>query len=73
LASYFVATGKETILAETRNVDDQVDWLDDSHVLYGIPRSGSQAAVDDIYAVPDDGSGSPRLLISGAWSPAVIR
>jgi hypothetical protein len=73
LASYVVATGKETILAERRNVDDQVDWLDDSHVLYGIPRSGSQAAVDDIYAVPDDGSGSPRLLISGAWSPAVIR
>jgi hypothetical protein len=73
LASYVVATGKETILAETRNVDDQVDWLDNSHVLYGIPRSGSQAAVDDIYAVPDDGTGNPRLLISGAWSPAVIR
>jgi hypothetical protein len=73
LASYVVATGKETTLAETRNVDDQVAWLDDSHVVYGIPRSGSQAAVDDIYSVPDDGTGTAKLLISGAWSPAIIR
>jgi dipeptidyl aminopeptidase/acylaminoacyl peptidase len=73
LASYNVATGKETLLAETRNVDDQVDWLDNSHVLYGLPRSGSQAAIDDIYSVPADGSGSPSLLIPQAWSPAVVR
>lgn len=72
LASYDIATGKETLLAETRNVDDQVDWLDSHTVLYGIPRSGSQAAVDDIYAVPADGTGSPRLLIPQAWSPAVV-
>ncbi len=73
LASYNVATGKETLLAETRTVDDQVDWLDSHTVLYGIPRSGSQAAIDDIYAVPSDGTGSPKLLIPQAWSPAVIR
>jgi hypothetical protein len=73
LASYSIATGKETLLAETRNVDDQVDWLDNSHVLYGIPRSGGQAAVDDIYSVPADGSGQPSMLIPQAWSPAVVR
>ncbi|MDQ2838544.1 MAG: hypothetical protein M3Y42_12495 [Actinomycetota bacterium] len=72
LASYDVATGKETLLAETRNVDDQVDWLDSHTVIYGIPRSGSQAAIDDIYAVPSDGTGSPRMLIAQAWSPAVV-
>lgn len=73
LARYDLASGRETLLAETRNVDDQVDWLDATHVLYGIPRTGSQAAVDDIYSVPSDGSGSPRLLIAQAWSPAVVR
>ena len=72
LASYRIATGTETLLGETRNVDDQVDWLDNNTVIYGIPRSGSQAAIDDIYAVPADGSGSPRLLIAQAWSPAVV-
>lgn len=73
LASYDIATGKETLLAEPRNVDDQVDWLDSNTVIYGIPRSGSQAAIDDIYAVPADGTGSPRMIIPQAWSPAVIR
>lgn len=73
LARYDLASGTETLLAETRNVDDQVDWLDGSHVIYGIPRTGAQAAVDDIYSVPSDGSGSPRLLIAQAWSPAVVR
>lgn len=72
LASYNLANGSETLLAEKRNVDDQVDWLDNTHVVYGIPRSGSQAAIDDIFSVPADGSGSPKLLVEGAWSPAVI-
>src|SRR4051794_33519524 len=29
-----LATGKETPLAETRSVDDQLEWLDDGHLLY---------------------------------------
>jgi Tol biopolymer transport system component len=72
LASYDLATRTETLLAETRTVDDQVDWLDSHTVLYGIPRTGSQAAIDDIYEVPSDGTGTPKLLIQQAWSPAVI-
>ena len=31
-----LATMRETPLAETRSVDDQVEWLDDDHVLYGV-------------------------------------
>ncbi|MGX7678041.1 PD40 domain-containing protein [Jatrophihabitans sp. DSM 45814] len=72
LVRYDVATAKVTPLAETRSVDDQVDWLDNSTVIYGIPRSGTAAAIDDVWAVPDDGTGQPRLLIPQAWSPAVI-
>jgi hypothetical protein len=73
LVDYNVATGKVTPLAETRSVDDQVEWLDNSHVLYGLSRGGAQAAIDDVWSVPADGTGSPTLLIPEAWSPAVVR
>jgi hypothetical protein len=52
-------------LAETRSVDDQAEWLDNEHVLYGVD--------DDVWVVPADGSGSPRRLLAGADSPAVVR
>lgn len=73
LATYDLATGRETMLAETRSVDDQVEWLDDSTIVYGVPRTGADAAVSDVWSVPSDGSGSPSVLIRGAWSPAVVR
>jgi len=73
LAVLDLKTNIETILAETRNVDDQVEWLDDNHVLYQLPRSGSDATVTDIWSVPADGTGAPELLIPEGSSPAVIR
>ena len=73
LAVYDIATGNETVLAETRSVDDQAEWLDDKTVLYGLPRSGSSVATSDVWAVPADGSGAPKVFIHDAWSPAVVR
>lgn len=74
LAVYDLATGKETLPTETRSVDDQVEWLDDSTVVYGLPRtSASGAATADVWAVPADGTGAPRVLVHDAWSPAVVR
>ena len=73
LVHYDIATGKVTPLAETRSVDDQVEWIDDHDVIYGLPRSGSQGGVDDVWQVPADGSGAPKLIIPQAWSPAVVR
>jgi hypothetical protein len=60
-----LATMEETPLAETRNIDDQVEWLDDESVLYGDGQ--------DVWTVPADGSGSPKMFIAEALSPAVIR
>jgi hypothetical protein len=60
-----LATMKETALAEKRPIDDQVEWLDDNHILYGFSP--------DIWVVPADGSGSPRRLIAKGLSPAVVR
>jgi hypothetical protein len=73
LAVYDLATGKETVLAETRSVDDQVEWLDDQTILYGLPRTGGDAGSSDVWMVPADGTGQPSILVRDAWSPAVVR
>jgi hypothetical protein len=70
LRVYDLQTGKETILsAETRSVDDQVDWLDNDHVMYHI--TGSRGA--DLWMMRTDGAASPQLLRASAYSPAIIR
>ncbi|WP_311445667.1 TolB-like translocation protein, partial [Frankia nepalensis] len=68
-----LATGRETPLAETRDVDDQLAWYDNDTVAYGLPRTGADAVVDDVWTVPADGTGRPAPLVSGAWSPAFVR
>ncbi len=60
-----LATMHETALAESRSVDDQAEWLDDDHVLYGVGGS--------VWVVPADGTGAPRRFIAGGDSPAVAR
>jgi len=56
-------TGKETPLAETRSVDDQVYWLDDRHLLYG--EDGQTWIVDA------DGGGRPRVWLPNSDSATV--
>jgi uncharacterized repeat protein (TIGR01451 family) len=60
-----LATMTETPLAEPRSVDDQIEWLDDGHVVYEI--------APDLWTLPADGRGEPRRFIRRAISPAVIR
>ncbi len=73
LAVLDLATGKQTVLAETRSVDDQVEWLDDNHVLYALPRTGTEATTSDIWQVPADGTGKTSVFIPEGASPAVVR
>jgi hypothetical protein len=56
-----VATLKSHPVAETRSVDDQAEWLDDSTLAYsdGV----------NVYTVPANGSGEERLLVRDASSP----
>ena len=60
-----LASGADVALAETRSVDDQLEWLDDRNLLY---HSG-----EDIWTVPADGGGAPRRFLAHADSPAVVR
>jgi hypothetical protein len=65
-----LATRSDTALAaETRSVDDQVEWLDDDHVTYHLPSSRGA----DVWVMRTDGRTAPALLIPLAYSPAVVR
>jgi hypothetical protein len=65
-----LATQAVTPLAnEARSVDDQVEWLDDGHVMYHIPSSRGA----DVWVLRADGQEKPRVLIPMAYSPAVVR
>jgi len=68
-------TGRETALtAETRNVDDQVEWLDDRTLLYARPDDATpDDAVDAVWALAADNSAPPRRLLRHASSPAAMR
>ncbi|WP_190814973.1 PD40 domain-containing protein [Saccharopolyspora pogona] len=64
-----LATQQITPLAETRSVDDQPAWLDNTTVAYALQRSDG---VNDTWAVPANGSGTPELLVPEANSPAAL-
>ncbi|MEZ0090332.1 TolB family protein [Streptacidiphilus sp. EB129] len=64
-----LGTLQETPLAEHRSVDDQATWLDNSTVAYSLPSNGSVSG-SDLWTVPADGTGTPHLLLPGAFSPA---
>ncbi|CAN5293616.1 PD40 domain-containing protein [soil metagenome] len=67
-----LATGVEKLLPETRSVDDQVDWLDESTLLYGMPRTDSPGD-SDIWSISSTGSAEGTRFIQHAWSPSVVR
>ena len=60
-----LATMAEWPVADPRSVDDQVEWLDDDSLLYGV---GS-----DVWTAPASGRGKAELYLRDALSPAVVR
>jgi hypothetical protein len=62
------------LMAETRNVDDQAEWLDNDHILYAMPDEGPPATIaTHIWVAPVDTDEAPRIFLRFASSPAVIR
>jgi len=59
------------IAAETRYIDDQVEWLDDRRVLYAIPRRTTTMA--DVWVAAIDGPEPSRIFLPQAESPIVVR
>lgn len=71
-AIYDIGSGEVTLLHESRSIDDQIEWLDDGTILYGMPRQGV-AGDTDVWALAADGSGEPSVFLEHAWSPSVVR
>lgn len=66
-------TGARRLLGETRSVDDQVEFLDDDTILYGLPNPDEGTAEQpafDIWALDLTPGAEPRLLLPFADSPA---
>jgi MFS family permease len=68
-----VASLADRPLAEPRSVDDQVAWLDDAHVAYGIPDGRQYSSNVDVWIARADGTRPPELLLPSASSPVLGR
>jgi hypothetical protein len=64
-------TNEETLLPELRSVDDQIEWLDDAHVLYAVREPGGGPKRASIWMAPVDGAAAPTLFLADAESPSV--
>lgn len=67
-----LATMQETPLAEEESIDDQLEWLDNDHVLYQNVDFNPPKWIS-LFVLPADGSGQPEVFIANATSPAAVR
>ena len=59
---------------ETHNIDDQIEWVDNNHVLYALPDEGPPATIaTNVWLAAVDGSEAPKMFLKFASSPAVVR
>lgn len=71
-AVYDIDSGDVTVLdSETRSIDDQIVWLDDETLIYGMP--GASPGDSDVWRMPADGSAEPEVFIPHAWSPTLVK
>ncbi|HEY1295218.1 MAG TPA: hypothetical protein VGJ60_19230 [Chloroflexota bacterium] len=74
LAVLDLATLQEMLVNESRSVDDQVEWLDDTHILYAMPRQATGTELGtDIWEASTRGDETPRIYLTDAASPSVVR
>lgn len=65
-----LSSGDEHAVAgEARSIDDQVEWLDDAHLLYQFPSDDGNI----VYVADADGAAPARVFMRDAWSPSVVR
>jgi hypothetical protein len=56
-----IRTGKETALPGSESVDDQIAWLDNTRLAYGVG--------EEVMEVAADGASQPRTLMTSATNP----
>ena len=67
-----LTTMQEIQLAESYGIDDQVEWLDNEHILYHKLDYDPPKLVS-VFVLPANGTGKPEVFIPNALSPAVVR
>jgi hypothetical protein len=65
-------TGRETLIAEARSVDNQVGWRDGRLVPFALSRTRRDVTTSGVSAVPPDGTGAPSILTPEASSSAAV-
>jgi len=61
-------------LPEERRIDDQIEWLDERHILYAVDHAASAAVRRaDVWQLAIDGGSPPSMFLADAESPAVVR
>jgi Tol biopolymer transport system component len=69
-----LATQRETALAEKRSLDDQIEWLDNDHVLYTVSdKPEGSSGTTNVWKADADGTGTPAMFVPKAYSPSVVR
>jgi hypothetical protein len=69
-----LATKTVRQLPEPKHIDDQIEWLDDAHILYAVGHSPSAAMRrSDVWKLAIDGASPPSIFLADAESPAVVR
>jgi hypothetical protein len=61
--------GVRALAGDTESVDDQVEWLDASNLIYFRPNSDGNI----IWRLPADSGGAPQPFVREGFSPAVVR
>jgi hypothetical protein len=61
-------------LPEPKHIDDQIEWLDDGHILYAVGHTASAALRRaDVWKLAIDGASPPSMFLADAESPSVVR
>jgi Tol biopolymer transport system component len=70
LSLYDLSThGVRALSGDTQSVDDQVEWLDASNLIYFRPNEDGNI----IWRLPTDTGEPPQPFVHEAFSPAVVR
>ena len=60
------------LLAERRSVDDQIVWLNESHVFSSPPGAGTEARMSDTWVMSADSTCAAAVDLEPASSPAAV-
>lgn len=65
-------TREEVVIPLEQGFDDQLEWLDDQTLLFGMPQPDTPGD-SNVYSIAATANATPQLFVEHAWSPSVVR